>query len=329
MMRVDVFSAKGGVGKTTIAFRLARMWAEKSGLPVLLVDADLSGTCLGDLLEPAANWQNAQNLIHLVCGLPERLPEQLALDRLPVYELRPTPEETPQRVRSTTSGPTILFCPSNGETYLTSPAGLDPVVEPAVLHALLGHESAGGWVGHVIERVIDATKNRVSTGLGAVIVDHGPGLGALQWSQMCAVDAELANARNESRSPTRQALFVTTRDLVDLAAVRAIDDRIAPHRLRNLRNLHASALWALNRLPTSPIPNEWRTKIEETLKDVFGMLIADHKWFQRALPVFEDPQMADAYAESKLAAYLTSRTDADIAAIYDQLMTNSVPKAAQ
>lgn len=326
MMRVDVFSAKGGVGKTTVAFRLARSWTKKSKLPVLLIDADLAGTCLGELLEPDAAWKEEQNLIHLVCGIPEELPENLGLDRLPVYELRPTPAETPLRVCATTGGESILFCPSHAETDL-------PVAEPAVLHALLGHESAGGWVSHVIERVIGATKKRVPS-VVAAIVDHGPGIGALQWAQMCAIEKELANACGETRSSTRQALFVASRDLVDLAAVRAIDDRITPPNVRNLPHLRANALWVLNRLPqawnlSGNVAREaWRTSLKDALKETSMSAIVTSSWFRRAFPVFEDPGLASAYAESKLVTYMSTGDEDDIAAILDELTRNIVPRAA-
>ncbi|WP_438025439.1 P-loop NTPase [Sorangium sp. So ce233] len=336
MMRVDVFSAKGGVGKTTVAFRLAHTWAKKSDLPVLLVDADLSGTCLGDLLEPSAypGWQEQRNLIHLVCGRPEALPEELAPARLPVYELRSNPDEYPQRVRADASGATLLFCPSNAETYLKVSTSIDSMVDLTVLQALLGHESAGGWVGHVIERVIAATRKFVSVGISAVIVDHGPGISALQWSQMSAIEDELSRACKAKSTPSRQALFVASRDMVDLAAARAIDDRIGPARSRHMGHIRSNALWVLNRLPadwkpsSNGGPHQWRTELEEMLSTTHLDSIQHDAWFINALPVFEDPALARAYANSGLPAYWHTNSDHDIADIYDRLTRSTAPKAA-
>ncbi len=77
--RLDVFSLKGGVGKTTVSVFLARTLAHAAAAPVLLVDLDLTGTCVGDLLENWAfpTWPVNPNLVDLVCGRPELLPEAL------------------------------------------------------------------------------------------------------------------------------------------------------------------------------------------------------------------------------------------------------------
>jgi cellulose biosynthesis protein BcsQ len=76
--RLDVMSLKGGVGKTTLAYALAWAQATRSRRPVLLIDADLTGTCLGDLLDPVVAWHLEANLAHLLCEPPDTLPEQLA-----------------------------------------------------------------------------------------------------------------------------------------------------------------------------------------------------------------------------------------------------------
>src|SRR4051812_44900250 len=88
--RVDVFSPSSGVGKTLLAVRLAHLQARKTRAPVLLVDADINGPCVGDLLESWVSppWDSTNNLLHLICGRPEFLPEQLRPGELPVYRVR-------------------------------------------------------------------------------------------------------------------------------------------------------------------------------------------------------------------------------------------------
>jgi hypothetical protein len=338
MMRVDVFSAKGGVGKTTVAYRLAKKWADESKQPVLLVDADLSGTCLGDLVESTAapGWRDRPNLIHLVCGRPEELPELLDPNLWPIYELRVTPDEKPLRGRASISGAQVLFCPSHAETYFEVPGGKAPV-DLAVLQALLGHESAGGWVGHVIESVINVVDKKDVKGVGRLagtVVDHGPGIGALQWSQMSAINAELANATKDGRLSQRQALFVITRDLVDLAAAQAINERIVSDRKHPWKALRANATWVLNRVPqkwapaSKERPDAWRTSLQELLKDSGMGPGPRDEWFYRALPLFEETLLGDAYAISGLAAYFEQKNDGDIQKVYERVITNDFPKAA-
>ncbi len=157
--RFDVFSTKGGVGKTVVSICLARELTRQSGKPVLIVDADLTGTCLGDVLESWANpsWDVRFNLAHLMTGQPELLPDWLGSswsatvsEHLPVYEWRQAgtlttppkpvgPTIDPGAIGAPAVPAGILFCPSN-------PSSSEPaVVDLAVLHALLGHESAAAW----------------------------------------------------------------------------------------------------------------------------------------------------------------------------------------
>lgn len=201
--RVDVFSVKGGVGKTTVSVLLARAQAEHTKQPVLLIDADLTGTCLGHLLGPAitGDWNETHNLAHLVCDPPETLDEALTKDRLPVYrdagaDAKPK-EHHVSKLSSFQS--TVLYCPSHGGSS-------KPAVDAQVLQALIGHETAGGWVSLVIERVIEATQ-QITGPLGGVIVDHSPGMAALQ---------SLAFEQIGRAGGRRRALFVTTTDRVDL-----------------------------------------------------------------------------------------------------------------
>lgn len=334
-MRVDVFSSKGGVGKTTVAYRLARRWAEDKKGPVLLIDADLSGTCLGDLVEPAAlpSWRYQKNLITLVCGCPEELPELLAPEARPVYKLRLAPHGAPQRVIANASGPQVLFCPSHAETFLPA-SGVQEPVDLAVLQALLGHESAGGWVGHVIESLISVVDNKNDKGVGVLagtVVDHGPGIGALQWSQMSAINAERVEATKKGRASKRQALFVATRDLVDLAASQAVNERIVADSEHPWTALSDDATWVINRIPekwgaaSRAAPDAWKTDLKEVLTNSGMGPLPNEKWFLRAWPLFENSQMGDAYATSGLPAYIEKQGDDEIRAIYEDAMKTDFP----
>ncbi|MBK7534648.1 MAG: P-loop NTPase [Myxococcales bacterium] len=203
--RVDVFSVKGGVGKTTVSVALAHAQAAHSKKPVLLVDADLTGTCLGHLLAPAINgdWNQVHNLAHLICDPPETLDDALVRDRIPVYRLPSQHNADPKHhhvSRVENFAGQVLYCPSHGNS--TAPN----FVDPRVLQALVGHETAGGWVRLVIKKIIKATAD-VAGELGGVIVDHSPGMAALQTATL----EDIGEAPG-----VRRALFVTTSDRVDL-----------------------------------------------------------------------------------------------------------------
>lgn len=290
--RIDVFSTKGGVGKTTLAFHIAQTQAQKSGRPSLLIDADLTGSCLGNLLEPWIDrkWPLQSNLVPLLCGTPELLPETLAAD-LPVYELRPAAppagqSRAPLRVTAPIARPAVLFCPSHADS-------VHAAVSRPVLQALINHESAAGWVGHVIEAVIRRTAE-VAGDLAAVVVDHGPGMAALQWSTLLAIN-EAAHGRAHPHGPDR-ALLVTTGDLVDLKA----NEDLVEHLKHRTSGFDFDALlprlvWAVNRLSPRPdapqAPAHWREWLPER---------PEGQWFEGALPLFWDDVLARAYARAEL-----------------------------
>jgi hypothetical protein len=158
---------------------------------------------------------------------------------------------------------------------------------------------------------------------------------------MSDIDAALTKSTVKLPSQ-RQALFVASRDLVDLAAARAINRRIAesippripPSRIRPLKALHATATWVLNRLPKEWAPSfdmqadAWRTALGRTsTQSGIGPALTD-RWFREALPLFEDPPMATAYATSGLAAYYKEHGDSGVQAIYDRVVKPGSSKAA-
>lgn len=296
-MRVDVFSAKGGVGKTTVAFRLAKALASTRQRPALIVDADLAGTCLGDLLERTVVWKKQPNLTQLVCGRPEDLPEA----KLPVYQFRPSsPAEKPRELDKNVKGPAILFCPSHAESEVGTGKRRQPV-NHAVLQALVGQESAGGWVGHVITHVIEMTAAVLSDagGLAGVVVDHGPGTGALQWAEMRAINEELDDAKKKSRASPRQAVFITSRDLVDLAAAGAVNERLTRDELHALQ---IGGVWVLNRVPDKLDKLDWKSELDRTLNASGIGPSSEDRWYKRAVPLKEDAVLAASYRRSELGA---------------------------
>ncbi|HEX2572229.1 MAG TPA: hypothetical protein VH877_21980, partial [Polyangia bacterium] len=280
-----VFSLKGGVGKTTLTYFLGRAQAEASQKPVLLIDADLSGTCLGDLLADTVKWAEAPNLAHLVCGRPEALPEALGAERLPVYVHFPfepgVEPHRPRRLRATLTGQAaVLFCPSHSESTGELPIDRD------VLQALVAGESAGGWVSHVIERLSEATAAVVGE-LGGILVDHGPGMGALQRVVRQAIAED--RQTHKAASP-RRVLLVTSRDGVDLRMCQSFDAR--------LDEGEAEALcWVVNRVqPGQPsTKGGWRDSVDARFRRELA------SWFsERALPFYEAPEVASGYACSQL-----------------------------
>ena len=270
--RIDVFSLKGGVGKTTLAILLARAQMLASKKSVLLVDADLTGTCVGDLLEwwATPGWSAQTNLAHLVCGAPERL-DELLNQNLPVYVHRiapPTNEDrSPLRFVKGGKSAKLLFCPSHAE----SSANKNPLVEVrrGVLQALIGHENAGGFVGHVIEQLI--AKVAKLTELGGVIVDHGPGFSALQ-------SATFASQRGVSE---HRSLFVTSRDAVDLAMIHDFEKKL------DLED-REHTFWVVNKTPL-----EGKNKIDPRFHRKLS-------WFEEALPFLEDNKLSQDYANAGL-----------------------------
>lgn len=280
--RVDVFSLKGGVGKTSLSILLARAHLrhrqEKS---VLLIDADLTGTCLGDLLEPLTTWSSEGNLAHLICGRPERLGELLEVGKLPVYihgggsEIQLQPGFLPRKA--------FLFCPSQAETT----AADWPVVRRPLLQALLSHENAGGFISFVIEEVIKAVR-KVVPEVSAVIVDHGPGLAALQYANLDKADGE-----------DRKALFVTSRDAVDLRAIHALE--------LSLKERAKFVTWVVNRVPGSA-GADWQGRIPEKHHQGYA-------WYTKgSLPLYHNATLAEAYAEA--APLVAKELDAAVDDIY-------------
>ncbi len=223
--RLDVMSLKGGVGKTTLAYAVAWAQATRSQRPVLLIDADLTGTCLGDLLDPVVAWHLEANLAHLLCEPPDTLPEQLAPECLPVYVPGRAGGERDGERATKPPGAAVVFCPSHA--YSTQPTRVDR----AVLEALIGQETAGAWVRHVLDRLITATHQTLGP-LGGVVVDHSPGLAALQ----SAVLGDIAQ-----HPAGRMVAMITTCDRVDLAMCKAAS---TTHR-----DELSKAAWIVNRAP--------------------------------------------------------------------------------
>lgn len=269
--RVDVFSLKGGVGKTSISILLAQAQKTKKNQSVLVVDADLTGTCIGDLLEfwAAPGWSAQANLAHLICGAPETLDEQLRKN-LPVYVHRPSPptneDRTPRRLVKSQKTAELLFCPSHAEST-RGPKNALPEVQRSVLQAITGHENAGGFIGFVIDTLIaEVHENHPLCG---VVVDHGPGLAALQA-------ATLAQQRGRA---DQRSLFVTTGDAVDLAMI---------HEYAKTLDLvdQDATCWLVNKLGSAGKGN---------VKSVYHR---NQQWFGDALELHQDEKLSEVYAEA-------------------------------
>ena len=230
---------------------------------MLLIDADLTGTCLGDLLDSRVPWYLTSNLAHLLCDPPDTLAEALGGDRLPVYiESEPTSAGTPQRA-SRADGAAVVFCPSHA--YSTQPSA----ISRPVLEALIGQETAGGWVRHVLDRLIEATIASLGP-LGGVVVDHGPGLAALQSAVLGDIHA---------RSHGRKVAVVTSCDRVDLAMCKATSQSL----MQELRE----AIWIVNRAEAT-----WRADSDDPEIEA--------GWHAAALRISQDDRVQAAYRRSAL-----------------------------
>lgn len=321
--RVDVFSVSGGVGKTLLAVRLAQLQAKRLSAPVLLIDADVVGPCIGDLLESWASppWDTTENLLHLICGRPEYLPERLLPGKLPVYRVREVRPADPEArkpellIPPVRSEPAVVFCPSHAHS--TSPR-----VEPAVIHALLGHESSGGWIGYLIDQIIRATNRLMGGRLGGVIVDHSPSLGALQASTL--LDCLAGRAAGE-QGGLRRAIMVTTPRATDIAAARDLAARIvaftpsAPsnergdairERALTSTDINERIFWIVNRIPPDMV--DWRESIKRRFPRSDG-------WLERATGVRWDSATAESQAEADLASQKRAGIDADLAPIVERI----------
>jgi hypothetical protein len=142
----------------------------------------------------------------------------------------------------------------------------------AVLQALLTHETAGHWIEHVLDNLIQTTC-KIVPHLRSVIVDHGPGLAAVQ---RCALDAILEN----KKPPNARGLIVTTPDYVDLKAV-----------AQHFASLAATAgpppplHWLINRVPAS-----WTTP----------SFLASEVWFNTSIKMNDDPKIREGNQNSTL-----------------------------
>ena len=268
--RLDVMSLKGGVGKTTLAYALAWAQATRSRRPVLLIDADLTGTCLGDLLDPVVAWHLEANLAHLLCEPPDTLPEQLAPECLPVYVPGRAGGERDGERATNAPGAAVVFCPSHA--YSTQPTRVDR----AVLEALIGQETAGAWVRHVLDCLITATHQNLGP-LGGVVVDHSPGLAALQ----SAVLGDIAQL-----PAGRKVAMITTSDRVDLAMCKAAS---TTHH-DELKD----AAWIVNKAPSTWDP----AAIERDDPSIAAA------WQTSAFRIDHDGAIQDAYRRSALTAGL-------------------------
>ena len=212
-LHIDVLSLKGGAGKTTTSFLLARSLATDLE-PVLLIDADLTGSCLGDLLYPndQPGWPQRAGLAHLLCVHPETLNDRLKT-RPPVYAA-PAPIGGEVRLFSEQDVSGELLCPSH--LYALAADGYDRV-DSHLLTALAAHETAASWCSHVIDALtthvrVTVAKSTTADGaprkLKAVIVDHSPGIGAFQQRVL-----------DETGHTMSVKLLVRTDDLVDRVMV--------------------------------------------------------------------------------------------------------------
>ncbi len=212
MQRIDIFSQKGGVGKTSLAILMAKHFVSKKR-NVLIVDADLTGSCIGDAIAPDLidPWESIPGLTQLICGSPDLLLDNVA--NTPIYWFDPswTDIDIDKMKIQPPTGFGICFCPSHLYPDVGSFA--------KILRALAAHETSGNWVRHVIQMVINQTRQIVGDEI-VVIVDHSPGMAALQQAALEDIRAnaiERKNSEELSKLPNNHvALMITSADKADL-----------------------------------------------------------------------------------------------------------------
>lgn len=210
MQRIDIFSQKGGVGKTSIAILMAMHFYQNDGKSVLIVDADLTGSCIGDAIipKPKTELDEWLGLSQLICGSPEKLNEAIA--QLPIYEFDPATKSYAPLAKNPTK-PLFTFCLSHLNAVPPSDAN--------VLRALAGHESSGDWVRFVIRQVINMAIEVLGKDL-VVIVDHSPGMSALQQAALNDIRDNVFNPKTAKSSASganeHVALIVTEGDRADI-----------------------------------------------------------------------------------------------------------------
>lgn len=176
VLRIDVFSLKGGVGKSTVSYLLARELGSRTpGRPALLIDADLLGTCVGDMLVPLSDdrWSSRFNLAHLLTVAPETIEEHIHAGRLALYDQGGRPLGKDQAKDAE-----VWFAPSHAWSGKVD--GI-PAPDERLIGALAAHETAGDWVHAVMDAVEQGLcRFGAISAPSAVVVDHSPGMAAVQ-----------------------------------------------------------------------------------------------------------------------------------------------------
>lgn len=191
---VNVLSAKGGVGKSTIAMVLAHTLAGSRGRHAFLLDLDFSGT----------SW---------VKGLPGALQEDSGAPSLSMYLAQAWEGKTPDD--RTVAG---LFRPWRGVDRLRAvPNQVSADADNRMSH-LLHDESRYGRVAEAIVHLVDVTARATPRGKAVFVLDHGPGMGRYELgTQLFAAWAAAGGGPAPWPLPVRVlSLFVCGDDRQDI-----------------------------------------------------------------------------------------------------------------
>lgn len=241
---IHVVSTGGGTGKTSLAISLAHFLALKRGGSSLVIDADFLGSGIGNRWK---SWRNKSwtkrhpDLTSLLLCPGDEYSKKLDKD-LPVYCASDGLE--PVRLSTHSERSPVVFAPSCLIDAKSAGLGNKRYVKElcrdiAQIHTLLAYDRTSGLIGHVFDGVAKRTSDILEargSSLSAVVIDHAPGLGPLQWGAIESKAANVLVACNErsiigDNTLSRLLYTIGASETVTFVKDQEVADRMIPWSL--------------------------------------------------------------------------------------------------